>query len=610
MLAMLEWIWKRLARPAAVLVWLYGSTGIAAAEMGGMADAGIVCMEKDPPYCYTTGPYSPGFALATAHPAATEAGLEILNAGGNAFDAAVAVSAVLGVVEPYGSGLGGGGFFLLHDREREHTAMLDARERAPLAAHRDMYLDTDGNVDRDLALNGPLAAGIPGIAAAWAHLADRYGRLPLAQTLAPAIRLARDGIEIDPKLAQSMAARADIFARYPSSEIFGPAASASPTRLVQTDMADTLEHLAEHGAQAFYSGPLAESLIAGIRAHGGIWTHEDLKQYRVMEREPVRIRWREAEIMSASLPSATGVIVAQVLNMLGEDWLDMAGVSEFSKQFMPGSRRDDWLHMADQTPRLHKLIEALRRAYLDRARHLGDPDHADVPVAQLMSTGHARKLMADFDPERATPSPGPGAPELEAGHTTHFSILDDRGNWVSATLSINGLFGSGFVAPDTGILLNNEMDDFSAKPGAPNLYGLIGSDANAIAPGKRMLSSMGPTAVRGEFRLALLGTPGGSRITTMVLQSILQFLQGAGAEDLVATPRLHHQALPNKVFVESGAMADAGPLEALGHTVMEVEPWGNMQAVVWDLAANKLEAASDPRGIGSAATKITDHHLE
>ena len=609
MLAMLELIWKQLARLALALVWLCGGAGIAAAEMGGR-EAAVVCMEKDPPYCHTTGPYSPGFALATAHPAATDAGLEILNAGGNAFDAAVAVSAVLGVAEPYSSGLGGGGFFLLHDREREHTAMLDARERAPLAAHRDMYLDADGDVDRDRALNGPLAAGIPGMAAAWAHLAERYGRLPLAQSLAPAIRLARDGVEVDPKLAQAMAARAEVFARYPSSSVFGPAASASPTQLIQTELAGTLEHLAEHGAQAFYSGPLAERLIAGVRAHGGIWTHEDLTQYAAVEREPVRIQWRDAEIITAALPSATGIIVAQVLNMLGEDWLDMAGESEFGKQFQPGSRRDDWLQMADRTPRLHRLIEALRRAYLDRARHLGDPDHVDVPVARLLSAAHARQRMADFDPNRATPSPSPGAPEPEAGHTTHFSILDDRGNWVSATLSVNGLFGSGFVAPGTGILLNNEMDDFSAKPGAANLYGLIGSDANAIAPGKRMLSSMGPTAVRSEFRLALLGTPGGSRITTMVLQGILQFLQGAGAADLVATPRLHHQALPDLIFAEPGALDDAGPLEALGHTIEAGQPWGNMQAVVWDLAANKLQAAADPRGLGSAVTKMTGKNQE
>ena len=522
----------------------------------------------------------PGHALATAHPAATEAGLEILNAGGNAFDAAIAVSAVLGVAEPYGSGLGGGGFFLLHDSARNHTTMLDARERAPLAAHRDLYLDADGNVDRDRALNGPLAAGIPGIAAAWGHLAEHYARLPLAHTLEPAIRHARDGVPLNPELERAMAARAEVLQRYPASSVFTPDSPAqSPgKRIVQTALASTLSLLAERGAQAFYLGALAETLVAEVRSHGGIWSHEDLSQYRVVEREPITIHWRGAEIVTAAPPSATGVMLSQVFHMLGEDWLD-------------GSDRD---------ARTHRLIEALRRAYLERARHLGDPDHVDVPVRRLTSAEYARKLMADFDPERATRSKSLYATEPEAGHTTHFSILDRDGNWVSATLSINGLFGSGFVVPGTGVLLNNEMDDFSAKPGVPNLYGLVGSEANAIAPGKRMLSSMAPTAVYHANTLALLGTPGGSRITTMVMQGILQFLQGADAESLVTSPRLHHQALPDKVFIEPDAAVDRERLGARGHLLETAEPWGNMQAVVWDTREARLEAASDPRGIGSA----------
>ncbi|MCY4611481.1 MAG: gamma-glutamyltransferase [Gammaproteobacteria bacterium] len=522
----------------------------------------------------------PGHALASAHPAATEAGLEILNAGGNAFDAAVAVSAVLGVVEPYGSGLGGGGFFLLHDSARNHTTMLDARERAPLAAHRDLYLDADGNVDRDRALNGPLAAGIPGIAAAWGHLAEHYGQLPLAHTLEPAIRYAQNGVPLNPELERAMTARAEVLLRYPASSIFTPGSPAlsSGTRIVQTDLASTLGLLAEQGAQAFYRGPLAETLVAEVQDSGGIWSRQDLEQYQVVEREPITIHWRNAEIVTVAPPSATGVMLAQVFHMLGEDWLDGG----------------------DHDARIHRLIEALRRAYLERARHLGDPDHVDVPVQQLTSVEYARKLMADFDPEHATRSKSLYATEPEAGHTTHFSILDRDGNWVSATLSINGLFGSGFVVPGTGVLLNNEMDDFSAKPGTPNLYGLVGSEANAIAPGKRMLSSMAPTAVYHANSLALLGTPGGSRITTMVMQGILQFLQGADAESLVTSPRLHHQALPDKVFTEPDAVVDRERLEARGHVFEVVEPWGNMQVVVWDIREARLEAASDPRGIGSA----------
>lgn len=526
----------------------------------------------------------PGHALATAHPAATEAGLEILNAGGNAFDAAIAVSAVLGVVEPYSSGLGGGGFFLLHDSARNHTTMLDARERAPLAAHRDLYLDADGNVDRDRALNGPLAAGIPGIAAAWEHLVEYYARLPLARSLGSAINHARDGVPINPKLRQAMAARAEAFLRYPSSSVFVLDSPKPPpgTQIVRDDLASTMALLAEKGAQAFYRGPLAKTLVAEVQDAGGIWSLEDLEQYQVVEREPITIHWHDAEIVTAALPSATGVILAQVFNMLGEDWLD--------------ENRGD-VHV-------HRLIEALRRAYLERAKHLGDPDHVDVPVEQLTSAEYARELMADFDPERATSSQSLYTVEPEAGNTTHFSILDRDGNWVSATLSINGLFGSGFIVPGTGVLLNNEMDDFSAKPGSPNLYGLVGSEANAIAPGKRMLSSMAPTAVHHANALALLGTPGGSRITTMVMQGILQFLQGADAKFLVSSPRLHHQALPDKVFIEPDAVVDRERLEAKGHVFEVAEPWGNMQVVVWDAHEARLDAASDPRGLGTAKIEM------
>ena len=527
----------------------------------------------------------PGHALATAHPAATEAGLEILNAGGNAFDAAIAVSAVLAVVEPYGSGLGGGGFFLLHDSTRDHTTMLDARERAPLAAHRDMYLDAEGNVDRDQALNGPLAAGIPGIAGAWGHLAQHYARMPLARALEPAIRHAQNGVPINPELEKAMAAHAKVLLRYPASSIFvpNPLSPPSDAEIVQVDLASTLSLLAKEGTQAFYHGPLAETLVTGVRDGGGIWSREDLKQYRVVEREPMRIRWRNADIVTANLPSATGIILAQVFHMLGEDWLDRNGDSAHT----------------------HRLIEALRRAYLERARHLGDSDYVDVAVKRLTSPEYARKLMEDFDPERASHSQSLYAVEPEAGHTTHFSILDRDGNWVSATLSINGLFGSGFVVPGTGILLNNEMDDFSSKPGSPNLYGLIGSEANAIAPGKRMLSSMAPTAVYAANRLALLGTPGGSRITTMVLQGVLQFLQGANAETLVMSPRLHHQALPDKVFIEPDMpLVDRELLETQGHRIETTKPWGNMQAVTWDAHQDRLDAASDPRGIGSAEVEI------
>ncbi len=514
------------------------------------------------------------YALATAHPLATEAGAQVLEAGGNAFDAAIAVSASLSVVEPYSSGLGGGGFFLLHDAERNHTIFLDARERAPGAAHRDMYLDAEGAVNRDAALNGPLAAGIPGIAAAWAHLAEHYAALPLAQSLSGALQQARDGVPVDARMAEFVERQREILERYPASHVFLAADT-----LMQTDLADTLEHLAQHGARSFYSGALAESLVDGVRAAGGIWSLEDLKDYRVVERKPIEINWRDAHIISAPLPSASGIMLTQVFHLLDTDW---------------GAQPNS---MADT----HRLIEILRRVYLSRAHTLGDADHHDVPIDRLTSPEYAAELMQNFDPERASHALSVPTEAPKDGHTTHFSILDAHGNWVSATLSINGLFGSSFVAPGTGVVLNNEMDDFSAKPGALNLYGLIGSEANAIAPGKRMLSSMAPSAVTADGRLALLGSPGGSRITTTVLGGILRFISGADAETMVSAPRLHFQAVPDVIYAEDGALSDPTPLNALGHTVETGGAWSNMQVVIRE-ADGQLGAASDPRGVGTART--------
>ena len=529
--------------------------------------------------CNLTQAASSNYALATAHPLATEVGAQVLEAGGNAFDAAIAVSASLSVVEPYGSGLGGGGFFLLHDIKRNHTTFLDARERAPYAAHRDMYLDTEGAVNRNAALNGPLAAGIPGLAAAWAHLVEHYATLPLEQSLSGALKQARDGIAIDARLAAFLTRKREVLKRYPSSEMF-----LATDTLVQSDLADTLEHLMQHGAQSFYSGVLAETLVDGVRASGGIWSRKDLEDYRVVERDPITVDWRGARIVSAPLPSASGIMLAQIFQMLGEDW----------------GRHSNGI--ADT----HRMIEVLRRVYLSRARYLGDTDHYDVPVGHLTSPEYAKELMRDFDPESASHTLSATARAPKDGHTTHFSILDAQGNWVSATLSINGLFGSSFVAPKTGVLLNNEMDDFSAKPGSLNLYGLIGSEANAIAPGKRMLSSMAPSAVFANGRTALLGSPGGSRITTTVLGGILHFVAGADAQTMVSAPRLHFQAVPNIVYAEDEALPDTASLVSLGHTVETGGSWSNMQAVIRE-ADGQVHAASDPRGAGAAHTGTLQH---
>ncbi len=528
-----------------------------------------------------------GEAVASAHPLATEAGLLVLQAGGNAFDAAVAVSAALAVVEPYGSGLGGGGFWLLHRARDGRQVMVDGRERAPLAAHRDMYLDQHGEVVPGAAIDGPLAAGIPGVPAALAHIAERYGHLPLAVSLRPAIILAREGFPVDPVYRR--------LARFRLSALRDSADAAQQFlrdgevppeghRLRQPELAETLEAIARDGARAFYTGEIAARLVAAVRAGGGIWTARDLRDYRVVERPPVITWFGRHRLVSANLPSSGGLLLAQMLHMLAER--PLTGL--------------------DPAARAHLLVEVMRRAYADRARFLGDDDHVIVPRGLLLSRGRAVRLARQIDPERATPSATLATDAGEGQDTTHFSILDRAGNRVSATLSINYPFGSGFVAAGTGVLLNDEMDDFSAKPGTANAYGLRGNGANAIAPGKRMLSSMSPTFLESPDRVAILGTPGGSRIISMVLLGLLDAIDGRPVADWVAGGRFHHQYMPDRIEVEPGALADelVQALREKGHRVRELdEPYGNMQAIAWQLGSGEVSAASDPRGIGLSVVR-------
>jgi gamma-glutamyltranspeptidase/glutathione hydrolase len=528
----------------------------------------------------------PRAAIASAHPLATDAGFEILAAGGNAFDAAVALSAALAVVEPYGSGLGGGGFWLLHRASDGHETMVDGRERAPLAGHRDMYLDADGRFAPALALDGPLAAGIPGHPAALVHLAETYGSLPLARSLEPAIRLARDGFAVDEQYRKLATWRLPVLKQSPAAaEQFLLDGEVPPagTLLRQRDLAATLERLANAGHEGFYAGETAERLVAGVKAAGGIWTLEDLASYRILEREPIVGRYRDWRVVSVAPPSSGGVLLVQMLNMLSG--FDLAG-----------------LGAAD---RAHLLAEVMRRAYRDRAQYLGDPDMIEVPVELLTHPFYAAGLARNIDPGRATPS-GAGAVRERGSDTTHFSILDREGNRVAATLSINYPFGSGFVPPGTGVLLNDEMDDFSAQPGVPNAYGLVGGEANAIAPGKRMLSSMTPTFAESDRGVAILGSPGGSRIITMVLHGLLALEAGEGPASWVAGPRFHHQYLPDEIQHEPDALGEAElrDLEAKGHRLREIqEGYGNMQAVYWDRTSGEVQAASDPRGIGRAEVR-------
>ena len=523
--------------------------------------------------------------IASAHPLATKAGCEILKVGGNAFDAAVAVAAALAVVEPFASGIGGGGFFLLHRASDHFEVFVDARETAPSRATREFFVDENGKTKQKASLEGPTAAGIPGEPAALDWVAGRYGNLPLARSLAPAIRLAERGFPADARYASASALREALLknnADAAKSFLDDGKAAAVGFVVVQPQLARTLRMLADEGGQSFYYGDFARKLAQTVKSAGGLWELSDLEGYRVIERTPFKFTYRGARITTAPLPSSGGLVLAQSLFIL--ESVNMAGLSA--------------------SDRAHYAVEAMRRGYHDRARYMGDPDFFAVPVAILASRDYAQRRGASIDPARATPSSDlaqqTGAAD-EGGDTSHFSIIDADGNRVAATLSVNGPFGSGFVAGDTGVLLNNHMDDFALAPGAPNLYNLVGGPANAVEPGKRPLSSMSPTFVENERGVLVLGTPGGSRIISMVLEGILQYVDQPQIDlaRLVATPRYHHQYLPDRIEIEPGSFSEPWieALRAKGHAVEAGRrKWGNMQAVFFDRKTGRIETANDPRG--------------
>ena len=524
-------------------------------------------------------------AIASAYPLASQAGEEILKEGGNAFDAAVAVAAALSVVEPSSSGLGGGGFFLLHRQADGFETMVDAREKAPGAATRDMYLDKAGEEIPNASTNGPISSAIPGEPAAFEYLARKYGKLPLKQSLQPAIRLARDGFPLYARLQYGIKAKHDILARSPdAAKAFLTADGNVPevgAIIKQPELARTLEAIANQGAKGFYEGGVAQNLVAGVRAGGGIWTLEDLKNYRVVERKPLIGEYHGARIITASPPSSGGIAVLDSLNIL-------AGFD---------------LHDEDSATRKHLIIEAMRRAYRDRAIFLGDPDFIKMPLQQLMSVDYAAGQRSSIRADKAMPSdllPGIES-EPKGMNTTHFSVLDADGNRAAVTITVNLFFGNGYMPAGTGVLLNNEMDDFSTKPGRPNVFGLIGNTANSIAPNKRSLSSMSPTFVETPKGLMVIGSPGGSTIISQVLLGVLNYMDGMNAADIVKYPHYHHQYLPDDVSYEQGALTDSeiAKLQDMGHKLrLSNRQWGNMQVITWDFATGKVEAASDPRGEG------------
>jgi gamma-glutamyltranspeptidase/glutathione hydrolase len=537
-----------------------------------------------------TGRLVPGWAaephdaaVASAHPLATAAGREILARGGNAFDAAIAVTAALGVVEPWASGLGGGGFFLLHRARDGRDVMVDARETAPGRATPELYVGPDGKPIPGATTRGGTAAGIPGTPAALVHLAQRYGALPLSESLAPAVRLARDGFPVDERYARNAGFRERYLGG--SSEagrIFldGGRAPRAGWVLRQPDLAATLERLGKEGRDGFYAGTVARALVRSVNDAGGVWRQSDLEKYEVIEREPLRFRYRGATITTAALPSAGGIALAQCLQML-----------------------ERWGRIEPRVPRnAHLVAEALRRAFHDRASYLGDPGFVDVPVARLVSAGHAARLAASIRPDAATPSESLGAEvQAPAGvNTTHLSVIDADGNRVAATVTINLLFGGGLVARGTGVLLNNEMDDFTLGPDLPNAFRLRGSAANAVAPGKRPLSSMTPTFVEDDRGVLVLGAPGGSRIVSQVLLAVLDYLAAptVNLAAIAAAPRYHHQWWPDRIEIEpQGFTAEwRKALEAKGHRIeVARRQWGNMQ-LAFRSKTGVVQTASDPRG--------------
>lgn len=528
-------------------------------------------------------------AVVSGEAHATRVGLSVLRAGGNAVDAAVATLLTLAVTHPQAGNLGGGGFLVVRMADGR-TAALDFRETAPAAAHRDMYLRADGTVDPRKSRIGALAAGVPGTPAGIAAVLERFGTKPLRELAAPAIRLAREGFEVDHFLAASLAAHRDLLGLFPSTRrVFfreGRPLRAGE-RLVQPHLAGTLERFAKQGVRGFYEGRTAELIAAQMRRDGGLITIEDLARYRPREREVLRGTYRGYEILAMPPPSSGGVALLQTLNIL--EPYDLAGAG------WGGSRY------------LHLLVEAMRRAYADRSRWLGDPDFYPVPVAGLVSKEYAAKLRAKIRTDRVTsvtPGRPPGVKE-ESDDTTHLSVVDGEGNAVACTTTINSTFGSGLVVEGAGFLLNNEMDDFSAKTGVPNQFGLIGGVANAIAPHKRMLSSMTPTIVLRDGRVFLvLGSPGGGRIISTVLQVLLNVVDhGLPLPEAVRAPRVHHQWRPDHLFYERLALAPdvRERLAKMGHRfASRPRTIGRCQAIrVRDDGV--VVAVSDPRSAGVAA---------
>lgn len=553
------------------LVWAAGQLAWAAGPQPVVGERGMVASRSAP---------------------ASEVGADIMHQGGNAVDAAVATGFALAVTYPSAGNLGGGGFMVIRLADGTVTTN-DHREKAPRAAHRDMYLNEAGEVDRGLSMRTHLASGVPGTVDGLLDVLARHGTLSRRKALAPAIALARDGFVLNHELARQFAGQLENFEAHPASLEKFTRQDGSPYRpgdvFKQPDLAETLERIAEHGRDGFYRGETAEAIVAEMQRGNGLITLDDLADYESVWREPIAGSYRGHDVYAMGPPSSGGVLLVQMLNMLEPFDLGAMGYGSAAT--------------------IHTMIEAERRAYADRAQHLGDPDFFPVPVARLISKEYAKRRFADFDPKKASDSD-----DIEAGswpgeslETTHVSVLDADSNAVSFTTTINGSYGNKITVPGAGFLLNNEMDDFSAKEDVPNAYGLIGREANAIEPGKRMLSSMTPAiVVKDDAPLLVTGSPGGSTIITTTLQVIVNVVDhGMNVADAVASPRIHHQWRPDRVIYEARAISPdtLSLLQAMGHDTLIELPDGRTlgDANTVMQTDDGLLGVEDPRSVGGAA---------
>jgi len=520
--------------------------------------------------------------VASEQELATQIGVDILKAGGNAVDAAVAVGFALAVALPNAGNIGGGGFMMVHDARSGKDIALDFREVAPKGASRNMYLDAAGKVIDGKSLYTHYAVGVPGTVAGMTHALSRWGSMPLARVMAPAIALADKGYPVSVTLAKTLEQEKKNMGRWPSTQaVFwrNGAPLQSGERLVQKDLAQSLRLISQQGAKAFYEGAIAQKIVAEMAPHANALSLQDLRDYKVAEREPVRGSYRGYQIVTMPPPSSGGAHLIQILNMM-ERW-----------------PMNQW--GADSAQSVHYMTEAMKLAYADRSEYLGDPDFVKIPLKGLVSKSYASELAASIKPQQARPAKDirPGRPQpYESEQTTHYSVVDKAGNAVAVTYTLNTNFGSGIVAKGTGILLNNEMDDFSAKPGVANAYGLVGGDANAVQAGKRPLSSMTPTLVLKDGKPVLVtGSPGGARIITTVLQQVVNHIDfGMNPAEAAATPRFHHQWTPDELRVEKGFSPDTlALLRQWGHKVALKASMGRTQTI--EIRDGLLRGASDPR---------------